>query len=87
MGRQKGGSCSKSEVAQQGNSACPLGGPGLPFEGEFTFSSWAGALPRLILKSGTAFAFFLSRTLRLSRDDAASVPTACSLCPCQTLFL
>ena len=76
MGRQKGGCSRKPEVAHQGGSACPLEGPGLPFEGEFTFSSWAGALPRLVLKSGTAFAYFLSRTLRLSRDDAFPVPTA-----------
>ena len=76
VGRQKGGCSRKPEVAHQGGSACPLEGPGLPFEGEFTFSRWAGALPRLVLKSGTAFAYFLSRTLRLSRDDAFPVPTA-----------
>ncbi|CAE7571859.1 unnamed protein product, partial [Symbiodinium necroappetens] len=56
--------------------ACDLGGPALAFDGEFNFSSWAGALPRLVLKTRTAFSHFLFKTLHLQRDEALSVPTA-----------
>ena len=56
--------------------ACDSSGPFPAFEGEFNFSAWAGALPRLVLKSRTAFSHFLFRTLHLQRDEALSVPTA-----------
>ena len=55
--------------------ACPLE-DFVPFEGGFTFGSWASCLPRLLLKAKTAFSRFLSQTLPLSRDDASPVSTA-----------
>ena len=48
----------------------------LPYDGEFSFTSWGHALPRLILKSGTSFASFIAKTLRLERDDDLSISTA-----------
>ena len=56
--------------------ACGLGGE-LPFDGEFTFGSWASS--RLVCLSPIrplAKGHFLYRTLHLSRDDALSMPTA-----------
>ena len=50
--------------------------------GELSFDQWAAALVRLVLRSRTAFAHFLSTTLSLRWDDAYSVSTASkSLCP------
>ncbi|OLP93386.1 hypothetical protein AK812_SmicGene24713 [Symbiodinium microadriaticum] len=66
--------------------ACDPGGPAPAFEGEFNFSAWAGALPRLVLKSRTAFSHFLFRTLHLQRDEALSVPTALFPLPLPDVF-
>ena len=81
MGCTKGRSCGGPQVvcAQAGTSgdnACHLDSSSLPFEGEFSFASWARALPRLALKSGTVFGHFLSKTLHLQRDESLPVPTA-----------
>ncbi|CAE7213749.1 unnamed protein product, partial [Symbiodinium necroappetens] len=62
---------SSSEVDSEGLDACDLS-----FDGEFTFTSWAASLTRLVLKSGTCFAHFLSSSLHLLRSDVPSAPTA-----------
>ena len=72
VGSKEGhGRCPPSEVAPEGLDACDLS-----FDGEFTFTSWAASLTRLVLKSGTGFAHFLASSLHLFRSDVPSAPTA-----------
>ena len=72
MGSKAGhGRRTPCEVASAGLDACDLS-----FDGEFTFTSWAASLTRLVLKSGTRFAHFLASSLHLFRSDVPSAPTA-----------
>ncbi|CAE7546574.1 unnamed protein product [Symbiodinium sp. CCMP2592] len=80
VGSKEGGpGCRKrcGKVGQRASSAClPSGPTPLDFDGEFSFSSWANSLIRLVLKSGTSFGHFLSKTLHLHRSDDLAAPTA-----------
>ena len=60
-----------------GQDARPASGPvPLDFDGEFTFTSWAGSIIRLVLESGTCFSHFLAKTLHLQRSEGHPAPAA-----------
>ena len=60
-----------------GQDARSASGPvPLDFDGEFTFTSWAGSIIQLVLKSGTCFSHFLAKTSHLQRSEGHPAPTA-----------
>ena len=66
-----------------------LEGPcSLFFGATFSFSQWAQALPRLLLRTRSSFSRFLLKTFCLRRDDDASISTALFPLPllCDGLF-